>query len=62
MYTLLAPLIEYNTQAKKNKKQLYKPKMILTLGNHENRINRVIENDPKLDGTLSIDDLMYRCV
>lgn len=59
MYILLAPLIEYNTQAKKNKKQLYKPKMILTLGNHENRINRVTENDPKLDGTLSINDLMY---
>ena len=33
--------------------------MILTLGNHENRINRAINDDPKLDGVLSVDDLGY---
>ena len=37
----------------------YKPRMILTLGNHENRIDRAVENDPKLDGLISVDDLKY---
>jgi hypothetical protein len=37
----------------------YKPRLILTLGNHENRISRAIESDAKLDGTLSLDDLCY---
>jgi hypothetical protein len=33
--------------------------MVLTLGNHENRINRATNDDPKLDGVLSIEDLGY---
>lgn len=33
--------------------------MHLTLGNHENRINRAIENDAILDGTIGIEDLKY---
>lgn len=37
----------------------YKPKMHLTLGNHENRIHKAVENDAKLDGTITIDDLQY---
>lgn len=37
----------------------YKPKMVLTLGNHEDRITRLIDQDPKLEGTLSLDDLGY---
>lgn len=38
----------------------YRPKrMVMTLGNHENRINRAIEEDSKLEGTVSIEDLNY---
>jgi hypothetical protein len=37
----------------------YAPKGIITLGNHENRIQRAINNDRKLDGTISIDNLGY---
>ena len=33
--------------------------MVLTLGNHENRIHRAVENDAVLDGTIGIDDLGY---
>jgi hypothetical protein len=33
--------------------------MVLTLGNHEHRINRAVENDSMLDGTISIGDLKY---
>jgi hypothetical protein len=37
----------------------WKPELHLTLGNHEERILRAINNDPKLDGTISMDDLQY---
>jgi hypothetical protein len=37
----------------------YKPRLVLTLGNHEERINRAAEDDPKLTGLLSIDKLGY---
>lgn len=37
----------------------YSPKMILTLGNHEDRINRSVEEDAKLDGVIGIGDLEY---
>jgi hypothetical protein len=59
MDMLLNPLREYNARAKRNKDKQYRPRMVLTLGNHENRINRAVEGDPKLDGTISISDLGY---
>lgn len=37
----------------------YRPKLILTLGNHEDRISRAIEEDAKLDGTIGLSDLEY---
>lgn len=56
---LLDPL--YKLQGKQiiGKKKLYAPRMVMTLGNHDNRINRAINNDPKLDGVLSVSDLKY---
>lgn len=59
MDILLAPLNEFNAKAKKNKEKQYHPELILTLGNHENRIERVVDSDPKLDGTISLKDLGY---
>lgn len=59
MEALLSPIEEYNDRAKKNKEKQYRPKKILTLGNHEDRISRAVENDPKLDGTIGLDDLRY---
>jgi len=56
---LLTPLYEFNAKAKKNKDKQYKPRMVLTLGNHEQRILTAINNDRKLDGLISIDDLPY---
>lgn len=55
MELLFKPIKEYNSTHKIK----YKPEMDLCLGNHENRINKVVENDPKLDGVLSISDLGY---
>lgn len=38
----------------------YKPRLILTYGNHEDRITRAIHADPRrLMGTISLDDLKY---
>ena len=31
----------------------------MTLGNHENRINRAVDNDPKIEGLISVKDLRY---
>lgn len=56
---LLGPLWAFNEKAKKNKEKQYSPRLVMTLGNHEARISRAVNNDPKLDGVLSIDDLMY---
>lgn len=38
----------------------YDPRLVLTLGNHEDRILRVVEADPKLEGVLSLNDLPYK--
>jgi hypothetical protein len=59
MQALLEPIKQYNEQARKTKHKQYIPRMVLTLGNHENRIDRAVENDPKLDGVLSVEDLNY---
>jgi hypothetical protein len=59
MDALMSPLWEFNAKAKRNKEKQYNPELILTLGNHENRINRAINDDAKLEGVLSIDALGY---
>jgi hypothetical protein len=41
------------------RKAKYKPRRILTLGNHEDRISRAIEDDAKLEGTIGLQDLGY---
>ena len=35
------------------------PKLYMTLGNHEHRIIRTVENDPKLEHLISLEDLKY---
>lgn len=38
----------------------YGPQMIMTVGNHEARIDRACSDNAELEGTLSVDDLGYR--
>jgi hypothetical protein len=59
MARLLSPIEEYNSRQRKNGKKQYKPQMILTHGNHEDRITRAVNSDPKLDGTMALGDLGY---
>ena len=42
---------------RKHKKRIWKPRFVFTLGNHENRIERAVENDAKLEGLMSYEDL-----
>jgi hypothetical protein len=55
MQAFLGPLNEYNATAKVP----YRPRMVLTLGNHEHRIAKACDDDPKLAGTLSVKDLAF---
>lgn len=59
MSSLLSPIEAYNAKQKANGKKQYKPRKVLTLGNHEHRITRAVNDDPKLEGVLSLDDLSY---
>lgn len=55
-----APLEEYNNKRKNIRKaQRRIPRKIITLGNHEQRIIRAVENSPELEGVLSISDLKF---
>jgi hypothetical protein len=59
MESLLDPLRERRRKDREGHRQRYSPRMVLTLGNHEERILRAVNSDPKLDGTLGIEDLRY---
>lgn len=61
MRRLLRPLAELQRKQKQNKKKVYKPRRILTIGNHESRVDRAINTNPvQLQGLISIDDLCYK--
>lgn len=59
METLWEPVDAHNRKAKTGHRERYKPTKDILLGNHENRINRAVNDDAKLDGVLSIRDLGY---
>lgn len=57
-------LLEPIRQVQKKEKDYYgevlwKPRMVLTLGNHEERILRHVNANPELDGFLSLESLKY---
>jgi hypothetical protein len=55
MQSFLGPIEEHNKIAKKP----YRPRMVLVYGNHEDRIPRATNDDPMLEGMLSLKDLAY---
>ena len=59
MQNLMYPIREEQNKLIQNHKPRWNPRLILTLGNHENRIDRAIEYDRKLDGLISVNDLAY---
>lgn len=60
MCALLDPLMVYNYKQRQKKEKQYLPRMVMILGNHEQRIQRAVDNDAKLEGVLSIEDLRYK--
>ena len=56
---LNAPLDDFNDHRRAMKEKKFKPRRIITLGNHEDRITRATNDDAKLHGLLSTDDLNY---
>ena len=57
METFLQPIRDEQQRLITNKKARWNPRLVFTLGNHEQRIERAIEKDPKLDGLIGYDDL-----
>lgn len=54
---LLTSSIEsFNSQAKKNGKKQYKPILVYLDGNHDQRIERAVNDDAKLEGTIGLED------
>lgn len=56
---LNAPLREHNAIRRERKERQWAPGRWFLLGNHEDRITRATEDDPQMDGFLSLDDLTY---
>lgn len=56
---LNAPLDDYNAKRRIFKERQWQPRRIIILGNHEARIDRAANDDAKLHGLISTDDLNY---
>ena len=52
---LYGPLIDYNKQMIRNKQKQYNPVIIKLLGNHEDRVRKLLEYEPRWDGSVSME-------
>lgn len=57
MELFLTPIREERARLSRNKKAQWNPRLIYLIGNHSERINRAINENPILEGTISMDDL-----
>ena len=57
MKAFLQPIREEQQRLRLNKKKRWTPKLIFILGNHEQRIERAVEADAKLEGLIGYHDL-----
>lgn len=57
---LMAPIEAESKRTYSSHIKRWVPRKIVTLGNHENRINRAIETQRELDGLISTDDLFFK--
>ena len=60
MMELLGPVYDFNARQRINKKRPYVPRLVFLTGNHEQRIQRAVDNDAKLEGLIGYDDLMLQ--
>jgi hypothetical protein len=60
MELLLGPLHKFNIKAAKEHRLKYEPRLVMLMGNHEDRITRAVNRDPThLEGIISLADLKY---
>lgn len=59
MDKFISPIQEEVSRREVNHKKRWRPRLVLTTGNHEQRIETAISKDRKLEGLISIDDLRY---
>lgn len=50
----------FDGEIRKHAPRSYSPRKIVTLGNHEARVSRAIDEDPRLEGKLSMDDFAFK--
>jgi predicted phosphodiesterase len=58
MVDFLAPIKVEQSRRRRHKKKAWNPRLIYCMGNHEERINKAINSDRKLEGLISFNDLM----
>ena len=58
MAKFMEPIIKERQRLRRNKHKTWKPRMVFLIGNHEQRIERAIETDAKLEGLMSYDHFM----
>lgn len=59
MDVFMQPIWREQQRLIRNKEKQWRPRLVLTLGNHENRINKAVDNDPKLENLMEVKDLAY---
>lgn len=60
MEALLAPIKAEQKRLRDNKHKQWKPRMVFLIGNHEERIERAIESDRKLEGLIGYNDFKLK--
>ena len=56
MDMLMAPIYEEQARQRRNKERIWRPRLVFTMGNHEQRIERAVNDDIMLEDLISYDD------
>jgi hypothetical protein len=56
MDAFMKPIYKEQDKYRQKKIKMWQPRLVFLTGNHEQRIERAINDDPKLDGLISYDD------
>lgn len=57
---LFTPLLEYQSTMRRWKKKSYSPLIVKIIGNHEYRVQKLLEYEPRWEGTVSLDTFKTR--
>lgn len=57
---IFGPMLQYNSMRLKNGKKQYKPIIVKCIGNHEFRVKRLLELEPRWEGSVSMESFNTR--